>query len=176
MSRRNRPEPGHVVPRMTLTRTRLAPLAVLALVAGLSGCTGNDGPSIASDPSVSVTPTAEPTVGTYPAYPYDDYTFTVSVGCFCPDAGQPIRITVVDGEATAAEWVREKGHQEGPVPDYWAKLTLATVIEATNDTEAAQVDVKWPSGQDYPDSVWVDRELNMADEEIGYTVTDVVPS
>jgi hypothetical protein len=141
----------------------------------LAAC-GSQGSVVGSDPSATTTPTAEPTVGTYPAFPYDDYTFTVSVGCFCPDAGQPIRITVVDGEATSAEWVKDKGHSDGPVPDYWAKLTLATVIDATNDTSADEVDVTWPSGQDYPDSVRVDPDKMAIDEEVGYDVTDVVPS
>ena len=37
------------------------------------------------------------------------------------------------------------------------------------------VKVEWPEGQDYPSSVFVDQDERMADEEIGYDVSDVVP-
>jgi len=159
----------------------LGGVALTAVLAGsLAGCSGGSAGDIAADPSLSPTdtatpsPTDEPTVGTYPAYPHDDYAFTVVVGCFCPDAGTPIRITVSDGVATTAEWVRPDGHGGRAVPDYWAGLTMADVIDLANETDAYQVTVEWPEGQDHPDSVWVDRDQHMADEELGYTVSDVV--
>lgn len=158
-----------------MRRTTIPVLAVLLLGA----CSGNDpGDDVAADPEGSPTssqpstPTATPTVGTYPAFAHDDYTFTVVVACFCPDAGDPIRITVVGGEATEAAWVT--GHAGEEVPDYWAGLTLADVIDAANDTDAATVTVEWPSGQEYPDSVWVDQDERMVDEELGYTIRNVV--
>jgi len=157
-------------------------IAIPVLVVLLLGaCSGNDpGEDVATDPEgsptssqpSSPTPTAAPTVGTYPAFAHDDYEFTVVVACFCPDAGDPIRITVVGGEATEAAWVT--GHAGQEVPDYWAKLTLADVIDAANDTDAATVTVEWPPGQEYPDSVWVDQDEQMVDEEMGYTVRNVV--
>jgi len=152
-----------------MMRAALALLPALVLAA----C-GSQPSDVASDPDGSTTPspTAAPTVGTYPAFAHDDYEFTVSVGCFCPDAGQPIRITVTDGTATAAEWAKPGGHHGREVPDYWAELTMADVIDAANNTEADEVTVEWPDGQEYPDSVWVDRERNAADEEIGYEVSD----
>jgi hypothetical protein len=35
------------------------------------------------------------------------------------------------------------------------------------------VRVDWPAGQDYPNSVYVDGEKSMADDEIGYTIAEV---
>jgi len=152
-----------------MRRTTIPVLAVLLLGA----CSGNDpGDDVASDPEATATSSPTPTVGTYPAFPHDDYEFTVTVACFCPDAGDPIRVTVVDGTATAAEWVR--GHTGEAVPNYWADLTLADVIAAANDTEAATVTVEWPTGQEYPDSVFVDKDERMVDEEIGYTIRNVI--
>ena len=52
-------------------------------------------------------------------------------------------------------------------------MTIDDIIEAANDTEAAEVRVEWPAGQDYPDSVYVDHDTNVADEENGYTISDV---
>lgn len=153
-----------------MKRTALAALPLVLLAA----C-GSESVGSAGDPAATPTPTAKPTVGTYPAFPHDDYVFTVEVGCFCPVRG-PIRITVTDGVATDATWVRHKGNEGQHVPDYWSSLTLATVIDAANDTDAARVDVKWPVDQDYPNSVWVDRDERMVDEEIGYTISNVVVS
>jgi hypothetical protein len=49
----------------------------------------------------------------------------------------------------------------------------ADVIKAANNTEAAQVTVEWPAGQDHPDSVFVDQSRMTIDEEMGYAVSDV---
>ena len=35
------------------------------------------------------------------------------------------------------------------------------------------MDVTWPEGGDYPTEVYIDRDERMADEEIGYTLSDV---
>ena len=53
-------------------------------------------------------------------------------------------------------------------------LTINDVIDEANNTEAASVQVEWPAGQDYPDSVSVDQDEKMVDEERGYQVSNVV--
>jgi hypothetical protein len=35
--------------------------------------------------------------------------------------------------------------------------------------------VTWPAGQDYPSQAYIDLSKRMADEEVGYTLSDVVP-
>jgi hypothetical protein len=37
------------------------------------------------------------------------------------------------------------------------------------------VRVRWPEGQDYPRSVFIDLDANGADDEIGYSIRDVTP-
>lgn len=161
------------------TAAALSVLALGACVLALGACSGHDPGTVAVDPqaasnqATSTAPSDPPTVGTYPAFPHDDYSFTLVVGCYCPDAGQEMRITVVDGRATGAAWVRPGGHRGRPVPDYWGTLTMDDVIAAANDTDAALVKVDWPDGQDYPDSVYVDQDRRMVDEEKAYTVSDV---
>jgi predicted small lipoprotein YifL len=162
----------------------LAVAAVLALV--LTGC-GDGGPQAADDPSSTPTPTAtptptveptaEPTVGTYPSFEPADYSYTLGITCFCPDAGTPIRVTVVDDQVSdavlAADGTGRGGGKQGdPAPEYtW--MTINDIIQAANDTEAASVDVDWPAGQDYPNSVYVDHSTNVADEENGYSISEV---
>ena len=53
------------------------------------------------------------------------------------------------------------------------QVTINDVIDAANDKRADSVTVRWPDGQDYPNSVWVDQDRNMADEERGYTIRNV---
>lgn len=164
-------------------------VAALAACLVLVGCSSDDGPTAANDPAGSsagdtssptpgseeTQPTAEPTVGTYPTFDPQDYSYTLRVSCFCADAGNAVRVKVVAGKAVEATWSKTRnGDTKGdPAPDY-RRITINTVIDAANDTEAAQIDVTWPAGQDYPTSVYIDQDTMMADEEIGYDISDVV--
>jgi hypothetical protein len=116
-------------------------------------------------------------VGTYPAFEPTDYTFQLTVSCFCMGAGVPIAVTVVDAEVVGAVYAMDDGGRGGtkagdPADEsFW--LTINDVIDKANDTEAATVTVDWPDGQDYPNNVYVDGDQQIADDEVGYTVTDV---
>jgi len=168
-----------------MTRTLLpAALLATALLAGCGTATGveaND-PADTSSPSASATPTPSPTSspepGTYPAYPFSDYSYTLKLQCFCASFGKPIRISVADGEVTSAAWARDgQGTVKGEeVTDEWARLTMDDVIDAANDTEAEVVEVEWEAGADHPTRVSVDRDLQSMDEEITYVVSDVLVS
>jgi hypothetical protein len=175
---------------MQTRRSLFAPVGVAALAAVLAGglvacgqgTTATDaadspGPTEQESPTQQESPSVEPTVGTYPDYPFADYDYTLRVSCYCPDAGEPMRISVRDGKVVDAVFLR-KGwdHQAGdPVENTWRHLTLADVIAAANDTEADDVQVRWRDGQDYPRSVWVDKSRMAADEEVGYDVSHVLP-
>ena len=136
-------------------------------------------PTVASSSSTETpSPTAEPTVGTYPPFEPTDYSYVLSVSCFCMGAGVPIEVTVEDAEVVGAIYGADDtgrgGTKKGDPAEKNFWLTINDVIERANDTEAARVDVDWPAGQDYPSSVYVDGEENVADDEIGYTITNVV--
>ena len=93
-------------------------------------------------------------------------------------AGVPIEVTVADAEVAGAIYAGEDTGRGGAKPGdpadkhFW--LTINDIIEKANDTEAARVDVDWPAGQDYPNSVYVDGDEKIADDEVGYTITNVV--
>jgi major membrane immunogen (membrane-anchored lipoprotein) len=166
----------------TVVRTPRLTGAALALAASLLlvGCgsdTTADSPT-AVDPTPTSTapgsPTAEPTVGTYPSYEPEDYTYTLHVACFCAGTESGIRITVEDGEVTEAVYADDgRGVEAGDEVDGHWRLTINDVIDAANNTKAAQVDVHWPADQGYPSKVYVDVSTNIADEEVGYSVSDV---
>jgi hypothetical protein len=158
-----------------MTRLALAvPVALLSLV--VAGCRGDE-PDVASDPGPATTepaPTAAPTVGTYPAFEPEDYTYTLVLSCFCVGGGTPVDVTVRDGEVTEAVYDADgRGAEAGEPADGRLWLTINDVIAAANDTEAALVQVDWPEGQDYPSSVRVDENADAVDDELGYTVSDV---
>lgn len=117
-----------------------------------------------------------PTAARWPAFDVDDYTYTLRTTCFCADRGVPVIVTVTDGRATEAVYAQKgRGHAAGDDAGDWMKVTINDVIDAANTLGAYQVKVRWPDGQAYPSSVWVDRDANAADEEIGYSVRDVTP-
>lgn len=172
---------------------RLALAAALCLV--LTACGGNDEPDTASDPAPAPstgstptpTPTPTPTEPTpsepYPDFEPTDYEFLLATSCYCPDAGTPIRVTVVADEVARAVLARDGtgrggGKKGDPAPEYlW--VTIDDIIDRANEATAngaATVTVDWPSGQDHPDNVYIDESEMMADEEVGYTISDVVVS
>lgn len=182
-------EPGVPTSRPTgmrsLALSAAALILPLSLAGSLAGCSsGDDGDQVATDPAPTSatgtpTPTAPPTVGTYPDFGPTDYTFEVTVTCFCMGGGTPVEVTVVDAEVVGAIYgMPQGGGRDGQIKQgdpadkvFW--VTINDIIEKANDTSAAQVDVVWPAGQDYPTSVFVDQDKQMADEEIGYTIANV---
>ena len=164
-----------------MTRLPLATSAVqLSFV--LLGC-GGDESDVASDPGPgsaatsgsTPTPSGEPTAGSYPAFEPEDYTYTLVLACFCAGGGTPVDVTVSDGEVTDAVYAGDgRGAESGAPADQLMWLTVNDVIDEANDTDAASVEVDWPAGQDYPSSVYVDQDLDVADEERGYLVSNVV--
>jgi hypothetical protein len=165
-------------------------IAALLLSLSLAACGSGDGdddsdvtasdpaPTSTTTPSASPSPTAEPTVGTYPIFEPPSYTFELEISCFCVGAGVPVVVTVVDAEVVGAVYAEDDsgrgGVKKGDPADksYW--LTINDIIDKANDTEADRVEVEWPPGQDYPNRVFVDRHQTMADEEVGYTIANVV--
>jgi ABC-type glycerol-3-phosphate transport system substrate-binding protein len=165
-----------------------AAVVASASVLVLTACGTDDG-SVADDPGPSEAtsttpssaptdePTAEPTVGTYPPFEPQNYSFQLSVACFCAGAGVPIEVTVEGGSVVDAVYVADdtgrSAVKEGDPADKVFWLTINDIIDAANNTRAARVDVVWPPGQDYPSSVYVDQDERTIDEEVGYTVSNV---
>jgi len=161
-------------------RILLTAAATALALSALAGCSGNDDSPTAEDPASTPTsessdePTEEPTVGTYPEFAEQDYTFVLEQFCFCPITG-PVQVTVVGGEVTSAIVLKglKGGVEKGSDAPEYLRQTINDVIAQANDTESAKVDVDWPSDQDWPSSVAVDRIENAVDDEITYAISDV---
>ncbi|MEO5852562.1 MAG: DUF6174 domain-containing protein [Nocardioides sp.] len=177
-----------------MTRTRLATaLLSLGLVATLAGCgsgtvrdaaggSASESPTPSPMPSPTSSPTPSPDplppIGDHPAYPYADYAYVLEVQCFCPTFGQPVRVTVTDGEVTGATWTHKApDHAKGDETDLeWLRLSINDVLTEAADPSYDDVEVTWPAGQDHPDSVAIDRLKMAIDDEVTYLLSDVQPA
>jgi hypothetical protein len=101
------------------------------------------------------------------------YSFTFTRDCFCPEEYRgPFALDIVDGVRTE---VRFKGE-----PFFGRALEEFETVEDIFDevvraieAGAAAVEAKFDPELGYPVTVWIDWELQMADEEMGYTITEV---
>lgn len=109
----------------------------------------------------------------HPDFAPTDYTYRLEVLCFCPQVG-PVDVTVRDGDVARAVVADGANHGQS-VPEF-LQLSINDVIDLANDPSAAKVDVIWPDGQDYPSVVSVDRIAQAVDDEVTYTIKDVVVS
>ncbi len=156
---------------------RLVPLLV-GVTTLVAGC-GSFGHATTArggtpEPAPRGTPESHPTATPWPGFDVDDYTYTLRTACFCADGGVPVIVSVRDGEAVGAVYAqRGRGHAAGDDAGDWMRVSINDVIDSANNEHASEVRVRWPQGQDYPTSVWIDRDANMADDEIGYSIRDV---
>ncbi|KAA1425742.1 DUF6174 domain-containing protein [Nocardioides antri] len=157
-----------------------AAVAALSLTT-LAGCSGGDDDgATAEDPASappatteSSDPTDEPTVGTYPELDAESYTYILEQICFCP-LTNPVEVTVEDGEVTSAVIARGgQGLKKGSEAPEYLWITINDVIAQANDTDAADVEVDWPEGQEWPSRVAVDKVEMATDDEITYIVRNV---
>ncbi|HYG95206.1 MAG TPA: DUF6174 domain-containing protein [Nocardioides sp.] len=172
------PEPQRAaVRRMRMKTHVIATFAAVAL-GTLTACSGDDATTAedpASTPSESPSsPSGSPGPGSYPELAAEDYTYTLEIMCFCPLAG-PAQVTVEDGEAVEAVATRKsRGTRAGDQAPEFYLVTINDIITDANDPEADEVEVVWPEGQEWPSKVSIDRDERMVDEEVTYTIRDVV--
>jgi hypothetical protein len=177
-------EPTRRMRRPTSMRPVALALTALALPFALAACSGDDGGRLVADPAptlasptATATPTPTPTPDGYPAFEPKDYTYDLAVQCFCMGAGVPVEVSVVNGEVVAAVYLEDDtgrgGTAAGDPADKLFWLSINDLIDKANDPDAERVDVDWPAGQAYPNQVYIDGREDIADDEIGYSISNV---
>jgi hypothetical protein len=107
------------------------------------------------------------------------YDFTFSRGCFCPvEYVGPYQATVIDGVVTAAtyegvdlleiEVLQTSSYSERVLT---VDEVFAEIARAVQDADSLEVTYHPDLG--YPTSASIDWELQMADEEVFYTLSDL---
>lgn len=99
------------------------------------------------------------------------YDYTAARSCFCaPAALRPVTVTVTNGAVTQ----RAYADTGDPVPSTATEFTtvegLFDIIQAAITRHAAVVDVSYDPQRGVPLSIWIDTNLQVADDEVSYGV------
>ncbi|MEO0559888.1 MAG: DUF6174 domain-containing protein [Bacteroidota bacterium] len=99
------------------------------------------------------------------------YEMTITRTCFCPPEWRgPYTVTVEEGTVTSFV-IEDQPIAQGEPP---AVEGLFELLETAYAEGAARVDVTYHEEWGYPTSLYIDKEEMMADEEIGYTVSELI--
>jgi len=103
------------------------------------------------------------------------YTYAIERLCFCLGRGQPVRITV-EGEEVIERVDVASGDRLDPAlaDDFPAVEGLFDLIRDAIETDAHELVVTYDSVSGVPIDIWVDYDERIADEELGYRVTEPV--
>ena len=144
---------------------------LLALLPLAAAC-GSDDSTATDDPGSSSTGSSTPT-STRTDFGPSSYSYTLRAACFCPMI-EPVRITVEDDAITSAVIAKGgRGFAKGDEAPEWLRLTIDDLLAKAADPKVDEVDMKWPDGQDYPDSIALDPIKNAVDDEVTYYLSDV---
>ena len=101
----------------------------------------------------------------------DSYSCTFQISCFCiREATLPKRVQVINGE------VVEVDGDPYDKEEHWGVQTIDQLYDMIAQAEKDKVhslDVQYNLDKGYPSSVYIDRDEMIADEEMGYYVSDL---
>jgi len=101
----------------------------------------------------------------------DTYEMTITRSCFCPPEWQgPYTVTVEEGAVTSFV-IENQSVAQGEPPTVEGLFEL---LETAYTEGAARVDVTYHEDWGYPVSLYIDKEEMMADEEIGYEISELI--
>lgn len=112
----------------------------------------------------------------------NDYSFTLQRNCFCRgDAIRPVNIEVRDGSVTSARYADtgelipdDRQYNKQSVYNLNAE-GLFNLVEQGIQSGAAQVDATYDKQYGLPTSIYIDQSTQIADEEMGYTISNFQP-
>ncbi|UOG91105.1 MAG: DUF6174 domain-containing protein [Candidatus Thiothrix sulfatifontis] len=111
-----------------------------------------------------------------------DYSFTLQRNCFCRgDAIRPINIEVRDGSVAKATYADtgellpdDRKTNKQSVYNLNADGVF-NLVEQGIKSGAAKVDVSYDKQYGLPTSIYIDQSFQIADEEMGYTISNFQP-
>lgn len=152
-------------------------LAFAALLAPLTGCpapaevTPGEQYPIVEGEAAEVAPDLEAARQRWRDAAMDDYQMTLQRICFCPvpDYTGPFEVTVRDGDVSTVMLEGASVDAERGV----SVDALFALIDDAYERGAVEVALEFDPELGYPTSVGIDYDFQMADEEIGYRVSDL---
>lgn len=105
-----------------------------------------------------------------------DYDLRIVRSCFCMYEGV-VRVAVRDGErvSTVFETTSDGLPAQPVATDHPTVEELFVLVAEALDQGAAEVRVTYHAVLGYPVELWIDRSVDVVDEEIGYTAEVVAP-
>jgi hypothetical protein len=105
-----------------------------------------------------------------------NYSFDLSILCFCPYGGQmPLSIVVRDGEVVSL--TTADGSDAGPSLEYYSQADtieeLFDIIESAQGGGADEIKVQYDPEYGYPVSIDIDNIKEAIDDEISYQVANL---
>ncbi len=112
----------------------------------------------------------------------ENYDFTLERQCFCPEDWRgPVKIEVRGGVAVSVTYASDgtavtegKFDSVDTIDKLFTLLNNAYAGKGDFDQKADSVDVTYDKQMGYPITLYIDVSQLMADEEQGYTVTNLV--
>lgn len=112
----------------------------------------------------------------------ENYDFTLERQCFCPEDWRgPVNIEVRGGTAVSVTYqsdgstvTEEKFENVDTIDKLFTLLNNAFAGKGNFDQKADSVDVTYDEQMGYPVTLYIDVSQQMADEEQGYTITNLV--
>ncbi|MDC0663661.1 DUF6174 domain-containing protein [Marinobacter sp. SS21] len=157
-------------------KTRSFTIAALTLLAGVSGCSG----ALSSAPGISAQGAPETLADArerWRASQIGDYQITVQQSCFClQEFTQPLRITVRDARVVSVAGLTQPLTQPDQLDR--SRLTVEGLFDFIADAQRRQVerlDVSYHPQYGYPSEIAYDGHAMIADDEISYRLSDLVP-
>jgi hypothetical protein len=104
----------------------------------------------------------------------DSYVYAIRVLCFCPvEYTTPVRVRVEDGVAVERTYVDTGTPVPSALEDHFPAVDgLFDMLRRAYADEADEVIVSYDPGLGYPTELSIDRDEQLADEEIAVTVTE----
>ena len=104
------------------------------------------------------------------------YRFGIRRDCFCGDEARgPARVTVSGASVTERRYIDTGGLVPAQYEDLFPTVDeLFDVLREAIENDAHQITVMYDPGTGVPIELFIDYSLNIADEELGFTVVEAV--
>lgn len=153
---------------MVRTRPFLLLLLPGLLLPGLVGCGGSQSDREALAEEIEINRAV------WEAQRPDHYRFVLSHQCFCgPEALGPVELEVVDGVAVRRTYVSDGTEVPASLAQVFPNISgLFDLLAGAVETGADEIQVTWDPATGVPRQLFVDYQVNVADEEEGYRVDE----
>lgn len=101
------------------------------------------------------------------------YQYTLRVSCFCPrEITDPVVIEVKNGVPVSVGSSETAVSKADFFDDFDTIDELFLIVDEAIDQDPARLDVTYDEEFGFPSNVYIDYDFQIADEELGFTVSD----